>query len=415
MARRTRSPKIETRSARLKLPVQRKPFFVTVGPFIAVGYRRLQHAGRWIVRQSDGRGGNWQKAFATADDFEDANGSTVLDFWQAQDKARLLARGTDEGARPITLGEALADYARDLERRGAGSTNASWPRGYLTAALLAKPVALLTAKELRRWRDDLELKAPSINRMAKGLKAALNLAAAHDPRITNANAWRLGLAGLPDSYVARNVILSDKDVLALVTAAWEIDSAIGLLTEAAAVTGARASQLAGLEVSDLQDEDPAAPRLLMPSSRKGKGKKRIERRPIPIPASLAAKLRAAIGERTEEGAALSVGAILLKADGSAWNMRRGDQRLPFQAVAERAKVPCTMYALRHSSIVRQLLRGVPIRVVAASHDTSVAMIEKTYSKYISDHADAVARLGLLDPSAPAGENVVALPTKAGKK
>ena len=44
-----------------------------------------------------------------------------------------------------------------------------------------------------------------------------------------------------------------------------------------------------------------------------------------------------------------------------------------------------MYALRHSSIVRMLLRNVPIRLVASLHNTSVAMIEKHYSKYITEH------------------------------
>jgi len=55
-----------------------------------------------------------------------------------------------------------------------------------------------------------------------------------------------------------------------------------------------------------------------------------------------------------------------------------------------------MYALRHSNIVRQLLGDVPIRVVAVNHDTSVTMIERTYSRYIGDHADALARRALLD-------------------
>ena len=67
----------------------------------------------------------------------------------------------------------------------------------------------------------------------------------------------------------------------------------------------------------------------------------------------------------------------------------------------------TIYALRHSSIVRQLLAGVPIRVVAVNHDTSVAMIEKTYSKYIGDHSDAITRRALLDLTEPLGGNVVA--------
>jgi hypothetical protein len=56
--------------------------------------------------------------------------------------------------------------------------------------------------------------------------------------------------------------------------------------------------------------------------------------------------------------------------------------------------------LRHSNIVRQLLAGVPTRVVAVNHDTSVAMIEKTYSRYIGDHSDAVARRALLDTTVP---------------
>jgi hypothetical protein len=51
----------------------------------------------------------------------------------------------------------------------------------------------------------------------------------------------------------------------------------------------------------------------------------------------------------------------------------------------------TMYAPRHTSIVRQLLANVPVRVVAALHHTSVVMIEKNYSRFIADHADEPAR------------------------
>jgi hypothetical protein len=56
--------------------------------------------------------------------------------------------------------------------------------------------------------------------------------------------------------------------------------------------------------------------------------------------------------------------------------------------------------------VRQLLAGVPVRVVAVNHDTSIPMIERTYSRYIGDHADALARKALLDVASPAGENVI---------
>jgi hypothetical protein len=61
--------------------------------------------------------------------------------------------------------------------------------------------------------------------------------------------------------------------------------------------------------------------------------------------------------------------------------------------------------------VRQLLANVPIRIVATLHDTSVKMIERTYSRYIASHSDEIARRALLDVALPAAENVVPL-TKA---
>jgi hypothetical protein len=185
-----------------------------------------------------------------------------------------------------------------------------------------------------------------VNRTLKPFKAALNLAAAHDPRITNASAWKLGLANLPDAHVARHSALSDQEVRALVA---------------------------------------------MPSSLKGKGRKRIERRPVPIPMGLAARLRTAAGRGLDAP-------LLLQPDGTRWSPRGHVQ--PFARAAALAGVPdATAYALRHSSIIRALLLNVPIRIVAAQHDTSVSILETNYASYILDHSDALSRRALLDLSA----------------
>ena len=93
MARHTRASNLESRSARLKLPVAKKPVFTRIGDGVGLGYRRNKTAGAWIVRAADGKGANWTKAFATADDFEEADGGIILNFWQAQDRARVLASG----------------------------------------------------------------------------------------------------------------------------------------------------------------------------------------------------------------------------------------------------------------------------------------------------------------------------------
>jgi integrase len=409
MARSTRSAQLETRSARLKLPVAKKPIFVKIGAKIGLGYRRNRTAGTWVARVADGAGGNWTKAIGLADDFEDADNSHVLDFWQAQDKARSLSRD-DRGtgaARPTTVREAVDVYEADLRTRGGDLGNVSRVRSHLTAGLNDKAVALLVARDLRQWRDGLakRLAPASVNRTCTVLKAALNLAAGHDERMANRRAWETGLATIPDAEQSRNVILDEATVRRIIVEAHAQSPEFGLLVEVAAVTGARVSQLAGIEVQDLQ-ADRAAPRLLMPTSRKGKGRKAVQRRPVPIPLALAARLQALT--RPE----LSAAPLLVKPSGEPW--KKSDHSRLFRRAAKAAgqdPAVVTLYALRHSNIVRQILASVPIRVVAVGHDTSVSMIERTYSRFIGDHADVLARPALLDTSQPAGGNIV--PLRAG--
>jgi len=150
MARRVSISALESRSARLRLKIRRRPYS---GPSLARGislmYRRNKTNGTWVLKASDGYGAYWTKGIALADDFEDADSKNVLTFHQAQDAAKKLARGEDGGmeSAPATLDSALKAYEADLTARQANVYNAKWPRLHLTAALLAKPVALLDASE----------------------------------------------------------------------------------------------------------------------------------------------------------------------------------------------------------------------------------------------------------------------------
>jgi integrase len=277
-------------------------------------------------------------------------------------------------------------------------------RAHLPDAIARKSVKLVTTRDLRLWRDKLadELAPATVNRTANALRAALNLAADHDESIISRRAWETGLASIHDAEETRNVILDETAVRAIITGANGQSVEFGLLIETAAVTGARVSQLARLEMQDLQDSR-SAPRLMMPGSRKGRGQKKIARRPVPITAGLAAKLHNAARGRPAKAP------LLTKPSGEPW--KKSDHSRLFARAAEAACLDpeeVTIYALRHSSIVRQLLAGVPVRVVAVNHDTSVVMIERTYSRHIGDHADAIARAALLDTSAPASGNVVSI-------
>jgi integrase len=404
MPRKLRSATLETRTARLRLDQQRKPYWITVAPGVSLGYRRNSGPGAWNVRSADGKGGNWIKSFALADDQEDADGANILTFWQAADKAKALARGSDADARrPATVDEALTDYAADLAVRGAGATNATVPRPHLTPSLLAMPVSMLAVRELRQWRNGLTkvMKPASANRVCKNVKAALNLAASHDPRIVNSKAWAVGLALIPEpDDTESNLVLSDAQRRALVASAYALSPEFGLYVEVHAATGARTSQIALLDVSDLHaGKDP---KLTVPTSLKGKNRRTRVRKPVPIAPSLAMRLKqVAAGRGASEP-------LLPMKNGKRWTC--GRHRIPFHKAAEAADLPdgATMYCLRHTAITRALLAGVPVRLVAASADTSVAMIERTYSKFIADHGDAQMRRAVFDADAPEVGNVVSL-------
>src|SRR5271157_1440991 len=92
MARNIRSNQLEHRANRLKLPIAKKPVFVRIGPGISLGYRRNQAAGTWVVRVADGRGGSWTMALGFADDHDDADGHRFFDYWQAQERSKIVAR-----------------------------------------------------------------------------------------------------------------------------------------------------------------------------------------------------------------------------------------------------------------------------------------------------------------------------------
>jgi hypothetical protein len=215
MARKVSYSALESRGARLRLKMRRRPYS---GPSLALArgvallYRRNKTNGTWVLKASDGHGAYGTKAIALADDFDDSDGKAVLTFYQAQDAAKRLARGDGSGnTAPITVDGALTDYKTDLGSRSANPYNAEWPRVHLTSVLLSKPVAMLTASELKKWRDGLlDTMAPStINRLCGCICAGLEQAARHDKRIQNRDAWEIGLARLPNAQQARNVILSD--------------------------------------------------------------------------------------------------------------------------------------------------------------------------------------------------------------
>jgi integrase len=433
MARSIRS-QLEGRSHRLTLSRRRKPYYERIGGGVWLGYRRTRTNGRWVLRCLRG-GSAPTKTFAQADDYDASDGKTVLTYFEAQALARTLAgAGRDgvgrNGNRPVTVGEAVADYEANLKRHGRDTKNAQRIRCHLKDAhgLANIYITSLTKQDFAAWEKSFEDCAPATtNRVNNSLRAALNRAAKHDKRITT-EVWTIGLERLENADRSRNVILLPPDykvgdslhtISAIISTAYSlIGFEFGLLVEVAAQTGARYSQLIRLTVGDVRLD--GNPRLMMPVSKKGWGKKDVTHRPVPITSDLAHRLpvqgRPAHAPLLTKKTGSDSTRFIGHAVDTPWAARDRDYLIWFKQVVDHlkddpgiknARFAVTMYSLRHSSIARQLLDGISVRIVASYHDTSVEMIEKNYAVFITDFSDALSRKTL---AAFAGSNVVSLPT-----
>lgn len=425
--------KIAGRADRKRLAVSSTPYWRGIDPEVHLGYRKGKRGGVWLVRWRHGEGYR-QRTLGVADD-ELREGT--LDFEAAARAARELIESERRnelaiaGGSLLTVGSVVRAYVvardtRETARRGRpvlsdansrltryilGREAAGRRKAIQARPLAAIPLHSLLEGDLIAWRDSLpeELKGATKRRLANDLKAALNDAyAAHRNRLpsTFPAIIKHGLSNLAESDddrddVARgNQILTDRQVASLLNAAQEVDAEQGWegdlfrLVAVLAATGSRFSQVARLRVGDVQAE---AFRLMVPTSRKGRGGKHAHT-PVPIGEDILKALMPAILDRPKSAPLLerwrskqAAGSIKWeKVDRGPWESASQLTRA-WNAIRTRAELPTVIaYALRHSSIVRGIRQNLPVRLVAALHDTSVAMIERHYGRYIAHGLDELA-------------------------
>src|SRR5262249_36564653 len=151
---------IETRSRRLRLETRKEPYWCTIERGLSVGYHRpASGAGAWWVRTLVAPKPSRYRsaALAQADDHVAADGSTVLDWKQAQAAARLWA-AKQTGAGPLTVERICERYLADLRVRkgeraalGAGGKI----RKHILPVLGHKLATDLTADDIRGWHGGM--------------------------------------------------------------------------------------------------------------------------------------------------------------------------------------------------------------------------------------------------------------------
>ena len=423
-----------TKHARRNLKPRAKPYLRTIGQGVAVGYRRKVKDGLWTVSLYLGNGKYREATIGTADDVLDADGVEVLDFeqarkavlakvaeWQAEAKAK-----TNGGVQTVrTAVEAYIAVAN--AREDAQSRPRRDAERRLALHVLADPIAdvglhALTEEKLAAWRNRRPERLAEVTRrrITTDLKAALNAAARKYRSTVPAQlpiVIRFGLvAEGHDTPIARDdAALPDSDIRRILAVAAEIDVGDSLLREVPrwdgdllrliavlAATGARFSQAIRLKVGDLQADKG---RLMVPVSRKGRGRKGSSHVPVRIGEDVVKLLTPAVGGRGA-GEPLLMRWLHKKVQGGwrrvervAWK-EASEMHPAWAQIIAKAGLPAgtVPYALRHSSIVRQLKAGLPVRLVAALHDTSIAMIERHYSASISTMLDDLAASAIVPSS-----------------
>ncbi|WP_323011184.1 tyrosine-type recombinase/integrase [Paracoccus sp. (in: a-proteobacteria)] len=378
-----------------------------------LGYRKAKRAKSWLVRWRDGAGYK-QATIGIPDDASDVD---AIDYADAEKKAKAVALEAKQAAQlaasgaPLTVREACAHYTEDhakrVSARGGKARKGPLSR-HVHEPFASMKLAELSRADLRDWVRDLEdkgLSPSTVRRAANDMRAALNIAADRHHKALPA-AFSLEVkAGLSTSGKggggARTEpqVLSDADIRRVIVAAGVVDLRGGWggdlrrLIVLMAATGSRFSQLVRCRVSDVQ---PSRLRIMIPCSHKGRGDK-AGKAAVPIGDDVQDLLRPAIAGRKGTDALLERN--FKKCTGP--NQWVFDRRGPWGAsqlsahwreIATEAGLPSDIvaYCLRHSSIVRGLREGLPIRLVAALHDTSSMMIERHYSAFVVSALDEVA-------------------------
>lgn len=413
MARKVRNASLETRSARDKLEARGKPHYCTIEPGLHLGYRKLKGvagrtriSGKWVVRYYDGNQSYTAETIATADDFSDADGVAILDFWQAQAAARqrMVSRvHSATGSGPCTVETAIERYVEQLEAKGKDPKDTR-TRAYamIVPALGKVRVADLTSDRIREWLKELVSSKPrvrtakdqpqrhrnvtpsnkslrrrrsTVNRVHAILKAALTQAY-RDGLVRSDEAWRR-VKLFEKATVSRARYLTVEETQRLINTC---EPEFRTLVQAAVLTGCRYGELCRLVVSDFNSDSGT----------------------IAIHQTKTGRPRHVV--LTEEGAAffrqLCAGrpgdaVILRKSNGRPWGP---SHQIPLMVQAcHRAtiKPAITFHGLRHTYASLTIMGGAPLMVVAENiGHADTRMVQKHYGhlskSYIADAIRAAA-------------------------
>lgn len=405
MAGTVRHARLESPRARERLKRGRQPHWQALVEGRAhLGWQcwKGDPVGRWVLRRYIGKGKYRMTPLGLADDDAKADGVRVLSYKHAEAKARAVVEMPNGGKiERLTVRQALDRYIEHKRDQGqAVSDILSRGTAHILPTLGDLVVAELTAEILRKWlaamaaapaqsrpkdgkpqyRDepstDEEVRArrASANRVLTMLKAALNHAY-DEGHVSNRDAWGRKLKPFRNVEVARIHYLSVAEAQRLVNAC---DTDFRPLVRAALETGCRYSELARLQVNDLNCD---AGTIAVRRSKSGK-----PRHVILTPEGADFFRQHCAGRGGHE--------LMFPMHGRAW--RKSEQKRPMQEACEHAKIKprVSFHVLRHTWASLAVMNGMPLMVVAKNlGHVDTRMIEKHYGHLAPSYITAAIHAG----------------------
>jgi hypothetical protein len=157
----------------VRVPAKKSGYWVPIARGFALGYRKGPKGSVWLARLIDSRG-RCEATLGPADDALDADGERILDYAQAQAKARDWLASLDAGdkAQPYTINRCLDDYITDYKRRGGKALDRLeiTADAFIRSQLGTHEIAALTASMIRQWHLALA-EAPARLRTRKTVRS----------------------------------------------------------------------------------------------------------------------------------------------------------------------------------------------------------------------------------------------------
>lgn len=400
MARTLTSKELGSRTARRAIPVGTVAW-MPLSQGRALGYRKGSRGGVWLARYKI-EGFRKEEKLALADDILDAEGARVLDFGQAQEKARAwfltattLATGEHvTGRGGYTVHQCCLDYLKHLERRGAPDYRHTKYDldAYAIPKLGALQVTKLTRPKLAQWcadiaasprrtnrknaqenepyaqtEEDLRKRQATANRIMRRLRAALNLALVEGRVLVNPIAWKV--SPFENAEVARAIFLSEKDQRTFVQACAK-EKDFQRLVRAGLYAGPRYGELGRLVVRDF---NASAGTLFISKSKGG------HQRYVYLDAEAARFFREVCSNR-------DLGeTMFLRETGKPW--AKDSQKKPMRRACTLAGMkPFGFHQLRHTAASRWITLGVSLKVVAEQlGHVDTKMVDRYYGHLAGSH------------------------------